>query len=350
MKNLLKKTAIALTVAASFASTANACSRLLWETDDHGVFVSRTMDWMEANQPTVEVRPAGQTYKGYTTDNALEWTSKYASIGMTIYGVGIIDGFNEAGFSANALFLDEETSGDIDGEKAQIINAAFTAYLIDSFATVSEALENIHTIEIQQFEHNGIAMKGHYSIQDASGDSAVLEFVEDKWNIYHGKQYDVMTNSPEFAEHLKNWEKAKPKADDVIDGNFTVPGNIMSSQRFVWNKYMKSQLKEPSSYVNGIAKLDSATYKIPMDAANRPDANGVMRGYATLYSVGYNLDEKVLQVRYQYDDSYTHYFVDFNKVNNGKTYSLQADLSDLFGDVTGRLKVDDGVMSQYKTQ
>ncbi|GAM66605.1 choloylglycine hydrolase family [Vibrio sp. JCM 19236] len=300
-----------------------------------------------ANHPTVEVRAAGQSYKGHDSNNGKTWTSKYASIGMTLYGVGIVDGFNEVGFSANALFLDEEVAGNLDKDKDQVLNAILVAYLLDNFATVKEALANLDTLEVQQFEHNGIAMKGHYSMQDSTGDSAIIEFVDGKWQVYHGKEFDVLTNSPTFDQHLNNWEQAKPKADDVIDGHFSIPGNIISSQRFVWNKYMKSQLTEPSSYTNGIAKLDSTTYKIPLDAANRPDAEGNMRGYATLYSLGYNLDQKVLQVRYQYQDSYTHFMVDFNKVNDGKNYSLKADKSSLFGDVTHKLRQSTGVMKQY---
>ncbi|WP_026971191.1 linear amide C-N hydrolase [Aliagarivorans marinus] len=351
MNKFFKKSAIALTLAVSTAAIHNpvsACSRLLWETQDHGVFVSRTMDWMEDNYPTLEVRAAGQSYTGHSSDNALQWTSKYASIGMTLYGIGIIDGFNEVGFSANGLFLDEETTGDLTSDKSQVLNAVFVAYLLDNFASVEQALENLDQIEIQQFEFNGIAMKGHYSLQDASGDSAIIEFLDGQWQVYHGKQYDVLTNSPVFSEHLANWEAAKPQADDVVDGQFPVPGNIISSQRFIWNKYMKSQLQEPTSYTNGIAKLDSSTYKIPLDAANRPDAEGNMRGYATIYSLGYNLDQKVMQVRYQFGDSYTHYFVDFDKLNDGKNYTLQAGASDLFGDVTEQLTQADGVMAQYR--
>ena len=352
MKNSKNKLMVALIAAiatTSVTTTAEACSRILWETENHGVFVSRTMDWMEENQPTVEVRHSGQSYKGHSSESGKTWTSKYASIGMTLYGVGIVDGFNEAGFSANALFLDEESAGNLDGELAQVSNAVFAAYLLDNFATVEEALENINELEIQQFEHNGHNMRGHYAIQDKSGDSAILEFLDGGWKIYHGKQYDVMTNSPTFKEHLANWNAAQPTSEDVVDGDYPIPGNINSAQRFVWNKYMKSQLTEPTSYTNGIAKLDSVTYKIPLDAANRPDAAGVMRGYATLYSVGYNLDQKVMQVRYQFGDAYTHFTVDFDKLNDGKNYSLAADKPDLFGDVTERFTHSKGVMAHYVT-
>ncbi|MGL6313500.1 linear amide C-N hydrolase [Vibrio sp. WXL103] len=351
MMKFTKKPLIALMAAvtvSSFSTAANACSRILWETEEHGVFVSRTMDWMEENYPTIEVRASGQSYKGHESENGRVWTSKYASIGMTLYGIGIVDGFNEAGFSANALYLDEESAGDLTGDKDQVLNATFVAYLLDSYATVEQALKNLDQIEIQQFEANGTKMSGHYSIQDASGDSAILEFVDGSWNIYHGKEYDVMVNSPTFPEHLANWEEAKPKEGEVIHGDLTVPGNILSSQRFVWNKFMKMQLEEPTSYTNGLAKLDSVTYKIPLDAANRPNAAGEMRGYATIYSVGYNLDQQVMQVRYQFGDAYTHFFVDFNELNDGKNYSVQAYRPDLFGDVTSEMEVSEGVMGQYK--
>ncbi|GAM60368.1 choloylglycine hydrolase family [Vibrio ishigakensis] len=160
MKSVFRKTLLAAATAASLftlSTAANACSRLVWETDNHGVFVSRTMDWMEANHPTVEVRAAGQSYKGHDSNNGKTWTSKYASIGMTLYGVGIVDGFNEVGFSANALFLDEEVAGNLDKDKDQVLNAILVAYLLDNFATVKEALANLDTLEVQQFEHNGIA-------------------------------------------------------------------------------------------------------------------------------------------------------------------------------------------------
>ena len=75
------------------------------------------------------------------------------------------------------------------------------------------------------------------------------------------------------------------------------------------------------------------TYTIPLDAEKRP-VNGEMRGYATIYGSVYNLGQKVMNVRYQYNDSYTQYSVDFNKLNDGHNYTIKADLPDLFGDIS----------------
>ncbi len=60
-----------------------------------------------------------------------------------------------------------------------------------------------------------------------------------------------------------------------------------------------------------------------------------------------DLDQKVMNVRYQYDDSYTQYSVDFNKLNDGHNYTIKADLPDLFGDISSLLEEGDGVMGQH---
>ncbi len=46
------------------AEPALACSRILWNDSDLGVFVSRTMDWPESTQPKFTVLPRGQPREG----------------------------------------------------------------------------------------------------------------------------------------------------------------------------------------------------------------------------------------------------------------------------------------------
>ena len=56
-------------------------------------------------------------------------------------------------------------------------------------------------------------------------------------------------------------------------------------------------LKEPTSIINGILKLESTMFCIPHDAPNRP-INGKMVGYATEYSVNRHLQSGETFVRY----------------------------------------------------
>lgn len=347
-KKSLVKIAVGAALFTSAISAVQACSRLIWDTEEHGVFVSRTMDWMVETHPTIDVRAKGISYRGAESgEKVMTWTSKYSSILTTFYGKAGIDGFNEAGLAANALYLGEESSGEYNADKVQLENSRVIPYFLDNFSSVKAALVGIEDIQIQLFSHGGAKLKGHYSLQDTSGDSAILEFIDGKWNIYHGTQYDVLTNSPEFNEHLNNWDAKKPTQQTQFSSDYPLDGNVGAAERFVWNKYMLSQLQEPSSIINGLAKIDSSTYKVPLDAANRL-IGGEMTGYATQYTLTYNLEQKELNMRYQYGDVYTQFKVDFNKLNDGKNYTLKADEQSNVGDMTSQFKQQDGVMAQYR--
>ncbi|WP_037027555.1 linear amide C-N hydrolase [Psychromonas aquimarina] len=348
-KKSVVNAALAGALTLSALSAAQACSRVFWETQDHGVFVARTMDWMVETHPTIDIRTKGISYRGAESgDKVVTWTSKYASIMTTFYGKAGIDGFNEKGLAVNALYLGEESPGQYDKSKFQLENSRIVPYLLDNFSTVKEAVAAIKNIQLQQFGPEGEKLKGHYSLQDKSGDSAVLEFVDGKWFVYHGAEYDVLTNSPVYKKHLENWQKAKPQNNEVVDAEFPLEGNVAPDQRFIWNKYMLEQLQEPGSYNNGLAKIDSVAYKVPLDAANRI-VNGKMTGYATQYTLVYNLEALELNIRYQYGDVYTQFKVDFNKLNDGRNYTLKADQQSNSGDMTSSFKQGNGVMAQYRT-
>ncbi len=88
------------------------CTRVLWNTDGRFVMAGRTMDWPESTQPTIVAFPRGRERDGgkvgelvAVADNPLRWTSRYASLVTTVYGIGTVDGFNEAGLGMHALYL-----------------------------------------------------------------------------------------------------------------------------------------------------------------------------------------------------------------------------------------------------
>ena len=330
-------------------SSAAACSRLIWFTDDYGLFVTRTMDWSVPTKPTIEVRTPGQSYIGAPNgERIVNWTSKYASLTVNFFNVGAIDGFNEAGLSANGLYLDEEDGGPYNPTKRQLENGRIIPYVLDNFSTVEEAMKGLAGIQIQVQSFDGIRMCGHYSLQDAAGDAAVIEFLNGEMKVHHGSQYRVMTNSPIYTKQLENWEGHKPKKTSDFSGSFPVPGNVASDQRFIRNNYMLEQLKQPTSVINGILKLESTAYKVPYDAAYER-VGGKVHAYPTEYVISYNLNEKRLYLRYQANDAYTHFMVDFEKLNNGKNWILEAYREDLYGDVTDKFTERDGVMANFKT-
>lgn len=79
----------------------------------------------------------------------------------------------------------------------------------------------------------------HLSISDATGDSAIIEYINGKQVIHHGRQYQVMTNSPTFDQQLalnSYWKQ--------IGGTTMLPGTNRASDRFA----------RASFYINAIPK------------------------------------------------------------------------------------------------
>ena len=64
----------------------------------------------------------------------------------------------------------------------------------------------------------------HLAIDDASGDSAIFEFLNGQLSIWHDRAYKVMTNSPPYGEQLK-----RLKALQDLDDDSPLPGSTEST-------------------------------------------------------------------------------------------------------------------------
>ena len=75
------------------------------------------MDWPESTQPLIVGFPRGRERNGIAPaglvddPNPLRWTSRYSSLVTTIYGIGTVDGFNEAGLAGHGLYLEATDFG-----------------------------------------------------------------------------------------------------------------------------------------------------------------------------------------------------------------------------------------------
>jgi choloylglycine hydrolase len=113
------------------------CTRVLWNTDKY-VMAGRTMDWPESTEPMIVAFPRGRERDGGRVgaavaipDNPLRWTSSYASLVTTIYGIGTVDGFNEAGLGMHALYLKATDVGARDPGRPGMQMTLFGQYLLD---------------------------------------------------------------------------------------------------------------------------------------------------------------------------------------------------------------------------
>ncbi|MCX5512036.1 linear amide C-N hydrolase [Kaistia algarum] len=218
-----------LALLATSLAPADACTRAVYIGSDNTVITGRSMDWLEDMHTRLWAFPRGIKRDGAAGPGSPVWTSKYGSIVASGYDIGTADGMNEAGLVANLLYLTESDYGSTHG-KPPLSMALWAQYVLDNFATVADA---VTALEKEPFRvqtaklPNGKAAQLHLSISDATGDSAIFQYIGGKLVIYHGEQYRVMTNSPTYDQQLalnSYWQE--------IGGLTFLPGTNRAADRF----------------------------------------------------------------------------------------------------------------------
>ena len=228
-------------------SSSWACTRLVFHGANGQVITARSMDWKSDIVSNLWVLPRGMQRTGETGPNTVRWTSKYGSVITSGSDISTTDGVNEAGLNANLLWLVESQYPAFGtNSKPGLSIAAWAQYVLDNFATVQQA---VAALSKEPFTLVSDTMPGenrlttvHLSISDASGDSAIVEYIAGKQVIHHGRQYQVMTNSPTFDQQLAlnaYWKQ--------IGGTTMLPGTNRAADRFA----------RASFYVNAIPKDQS---------------------------------------------------------------------------------------------
>ena len=175
----------------------------------------------------------------------------------------------------------------------------------------------------------------HLALDDANGDSAIIEYIDGHPNVYHSRDYRVMTNSPTYdrqIELLTRWEG--------LGGEDPLPGDTMAEHRFARAAYYATRLPRPDSQLEAIASMFSIIrnvaqpFRIP--DPGKPDAS------QTIWQVVLDLTNK----RYVFEST-------------TRPNIVWADLADLdFGegspqlklDLIGKLSLEDGITGNVGSQ
>jgi penicillin V acylase-like amidase (Ntn superfamily) len=235
------------------------CTRVLWNTNDIAVLAGRSMDWPESTDPLIVAFPRGRQRDGgavgghtVIADNPLRWTSTYGSLITTVYGIGTVDGFNERGLAAHALYLQSTDVGPRDPKLPGLHTGLWAQYLLDQAATVPEALALMDGIQLVMVSAHGFDATLHLALEDASGDSAIIEFAGGSAVVHHGREFTLMTNDPAYDDQLKLLDQhdfSHPSRDTPL------PGNVNAVDRFQRAAYYSALLPKPESERQAVASV-----------------------------------------------------------------------------------------------
>lgn len=251
------------------------CTRILWNDNGLAVVTARTMDWPTPTEPVVTVFPRGSRRDGglacgqrVIADNALTWESDYGSVVTSFYGAGTVDGVNERGLAAHLLFLSETDFGARDPRLPGLHAGLWAQYLLDRAATVEQALKLLAGVQVVMMEAKGTRSTVHLALEDAAGDSAIVEYLDGASVAHHGPDFRVMTNSPPYDQQLEllaEQDFSHPSSD------LPLPGNVNPRDRFQRASYFAALLPKPRDERAAVAGVLSVarSVSVPFGAPYR---------------------------------------------------------------------------------
>lgn len=333
---------IILTTLLSSSYRAEACTRVVYKGPNNTILTARSMDFTIPIPSNLWLFPKGMDRDGSTGKNTMKWTSKYGSMTTSSWDIAISDGMNEKGLVANMLWLVSSKYPDFkkdskDGKKGLAVSL-WAQYALDNFATVAEAVEQFSKEEfvvVTDFIPGTDKFTTvHLSLSDASGDNAILEYINEKLVIHHDPSYTVMTNDPIFEEQLAINEYWKG-----IPGNIFLPGTNRAADRFVRASYYIKAIPQTDDTRVALAGAFSVIRQCSVPYGISTE------GFPNLSTTRWRVVSDQKNLIYYYEDALSPnaIWVDLKKLDfgkNGKVKKLALDENQIYGGETSGLFVE----------
>ncbi|MFK4824899.1 linear amide C-N hydrolase [Paenochrobactrum sp. BZR 588] len=206
-----------LTDTASYHVSSNvllACTALLFRSKEGNAYAGRTMELSVELPYVLASIPKGHQFTSTADDHpALNFQTSHAIFAIAIPNgslndLKILEGINDQGLTFSVLAY-AGASGPVDKaeqNKAMLAAVDLGAWVLGQYATAADvkaALEENIVILTKLAPLKGAVTPFHFVIHDRSGKSIVVEFSDEKQNVYDNP-VGVMTNGPDFNWHLTN--------------------------------------------------------------------------------------------------------------------------------------------------
>jgi penicillin V acylase-like amidase (Ntn superfamily) len=244
------------------------CTRVFWNDNSTAVLVGRNADWFGSvdpkgsSSPRMLVMPRGLSKSGamygdqlIVSENPAEWKSRFGSLVVSNINSVVFEGINEKGLAAHNLSLAVSDYGARDVSRQGLQMGLWVPYILDNAATVEEALSLLPEIQPIQVTVDNFALKVSLVIEDSSGDSALIEYLNGVPVVHRGPDIKVVTNT-----QLDEARKYLPSDNfQPLSNAYPLPGNNNTIDRFIRASYYSKILSgfEPRNIVEARAALMS---------------------------------------------------------------------------------------------
>lgn len=314
------------------------CTRVVWPDANGAVIVGRNMDFNIDLLTNLWKLPRS-VERNDGVNGKLTWTAKYGSVIATAFDMVACDGMNEEGFAGHILWLAESHYGKPAEDDVQLSQALWLQYYLDNFKTVAEAVAWTEESQIQIAELMDPIRRTpptlHLAINDATGDSAIIEYTDGRPKVYHSREYQVMTNSPTYDQQLE-----LVKQYEGLGGDKPIGGSTLATDRFARAAYYVGRQKQPKTQLESMAAMLSIMrnvaqpFRIP--DPGKPDAS------QTIWQTVLDLTNK----RYAFESTTrpNTVWVDFNELD------FSEGLPEMKLDLVGKMALEGGIAGNVGTQ
>jgi penicillin V acylase-like amidase (Ntn superfamily) len=177
----------AVLIASVFVGQALSCTTFCLKSSGEILF-GKNYDWMIGDGLLfVNKRGVAKTAMGDIpgTPNTAKWVSKYGSVTFNQYGrENPSGGMNEAGLVIELMWLDDTRWPKADSRPV-VGTLEWIQYQLDSSGSVDDVIENANKVRISS------GVKIHYLVNDRSGNSATIEFLNGELAAHMGDKLPI---------------------------------------------------------------------------------------------------------------------------------------------------------------
>ena len=174
------------------------------------------------------------------------------------------DGLNKHGLLVGTFFFPHQDKQYANVERKGFTNlhsGEVTEYFLKNYKSVDSIKAKVKTLNIIETKIDNIPFSMHWIVCDRKGNCGVIE-VKNKEVVFYDNPYHVITNSPEFPQHVKNLEQFrflspynKPNSLSEGTGALGLPGDNTSQSRFIRAHFYRENMPPPSNGMEAVLRV-----------------------------------------------------------------------------------------------
>ena len=193
------------------------CTSLLTFDADGKAYLGRGIEYSRLMPTQISYMPAGTAVASLTPEGkqGKTFSTQYpilAFVGQSIPEAkfpAVFQGANDQGLSFGAQTLVKSSSPPVGNDPSKILSVNdLGTWILGSFKNVAEVKAAMLSGDTEFWlplvpDFGNTPYQEHYAVFDKNGGAIVIEFYDNKVNVYDNPVY-VMTNQPPFPWHLEN--------------------------------------------------------------------------------------------------------------------------------------------------